>query len=67
MLKLAEAIAYSARLRQESRGAHFRNDYPQRNDHDWLKHTLLVQTPNGLQVDYKPVTVTRFKPKARTY
>jgi succinate dehydrogenase / fumarate reductase flavoprotein subunit len=67
MLKLAEAIAYSALLRQESRGAHFRNDYPQRNDHDWLKHTLLAQTPNGIQVDYKPVTVTRFKPRARTY
>jgi succinate dehydrogenase / fumarate reductase flavoprotein subunit len=67
MLKLAEAIVYSALLRQESRGAHFRNDYPQRNDQDWLKHTLTAQTSTGLKVDYKPVTVTRFKPKARTY
>jgi succinate dehydrogenase / fumarate reductase flavoprotein subunit len=67
MLKLAEAIVYSALQRKESRGAHFRNDYPDRNDKDWLKHTLIAQTPEGLQVGYKPVTVTRFKPKARTY
>ncbi len=67
MLNLAEVIVFSALQRQESRGAHYRNDFPQRNDEKWLKHTLIFQSPNGLKEDFKPVVVTRFKPKARTY
>jgi succinate dehydrogenase / fumarate reductase flavoprotein subunit len=67
MLKIAEVIVYSALQREESRGAHYRNDFPQRDDQGWLKHTLVFQTPRGLVTDYKPVVVTRFKPQARTY
>jgi len=67
MLKLAEVIVYSALQREESRGAHYRNDFPERNDEAWLKHILIFQVPSGLEVRYKPVVVTRFEPKARVY
>jgi succinate dehydrogenase / fumarate reductase flavoprotein subunit len=67
MLKTAEAIVFSALQREESRGAHFRNDFPERNDQAWLKHTLVFKSVEGLKVQHKPVTVTRFEPKARKY
>ncbi len=67
MLKLAEAIVYSALQREESRGAHYRKDFPERNDEAWLKHTLIFRRPSGFEVQYKPVVVTRFEPKARVY
>lgn len=67
MLKLAEVIIQSALQREESRGAHYRSDFAQRNDNVWLKHTLISQTPSGFEVRHKPVTVTRFEPKARVY
>jgi succinate dehydrogenase / fumarate reductase flavoprotein subunit len=67
MLKTAEAIVFSALQREESRGAHFRNDFPERNDEAWLKHTLVVKSTEGLKTQHKPVTVTRFEPKERKY
>jgi succinate dehydrogenase / fumarate reductase flavoprotein subunit len=67
MLKTAEVIALSALKREESRGAHYRSDFPERNDESWLKHTLIFQTSKGLQLRYKPVTVTRSQPKVRRY
>ena len=67
LLELAEVTAISALARQESRGAHSREDYPQRDDANWLKHTLAYRTEEGVELRYKPVTVTRFQPKARTY
>ncbi len=67
MLKLAELIVYSALQREESRGAHYRNDFPNRNDDAWFKHTLISGTSAGLEIQYKPVVVTRFEPKARKY
>jgi succinate dehydrogenase / fumarate reductase flavoprotein subunit len=67
MLKLSEVIVYSALQREESRGAHYRNDFPERDDEAWLKHTLVFQTSTGLLTQYKPVVVTRFEPKARKY
>jgi succinate dehydrogenase / fumarate reductase, flavoprotein subunit len=67
LLDLAEAIAVSAKLREESRGAHFREDYPDRDDRKWLKHTLVRSAGGKPQVFYKPVTVTRYQPKPREY
>lgn len=67
LLGLAETILISALARQESRGAHFREDYPERDDKNWLKHTLIRQTDRGPEISYKPVTITRFEPKVRTY
>jgi succinate dehydrogenase / fumarate reductase, flavoprotein subunit len=67
MLKTAEAIVFSALQRNESRGAHYRNDFPQRNDKEWLKHSLVYKTNKGLKIDYKHVTITRFPPKERRY
>jgi succinate dehydrogenase / fumarate reductase flavoprotein subunit len=67
MLALAEAVAASALARTESRGAHWREDFPERNDEKWLKHTLVQKTDSGISITYKPVTVTRFEPKPRAY
>jgi succinate dehydrogenase / fumarate reductase flavoprotein subunit len=67
LLGLAEAIVVCAMTRKESRGAHFREGYPDRDDANWLKHTLIQQTETGPKIFYKPVTITRFEPKARTY
>jgi succinate dehydrogenase / fumarate reductase, flavoprotein subunit len=67
MLKAAETIVFAALQREESRGAHYRSDFPERNDAKWLKHSLVFQVPEGLKMQYKPVFVTRFEPKARVY
>jgi succinate dehydrogenase / fumarate reductase flavoprotein subunit len=67
MLRVAECIVTSALARTESRGAHFRSDFPERNDKEWLKHTLVEETASGLQVNYKPVSITRFVPQQRRY
>ncbi|MFH1090795.1 MAG: FAD-binding protein, partial [Pseudomonadota bacterium] len=67
LLTLAEAMVVSARTRTESRGAHFREDHPERDDNNWLKHTLIRQRPEGPALSYKPVNIYRFEPKARTY
>jgi succinate dehydrogenase / fumarate reductase flavoprotein subunit len=66
-LDVAEVILLSALHRRESRGAHFREDFPMRDDQSYLKHTLVFQTPDGPEVRYKPVKITRFQPEARVY
>ena len=67
MLHLAEVITEGASARKESRGSHFRLDYPERDDQHWLRHTLAYKTENGPRLDYKEVTVTSYPPKERTY
>jgi succinate dehydrogenase / fumarate reductase, flavoprotein subunit len=67
LLHLAEAILVSAKAREESRGAHFREDFPERDDEKWLKHTLVQKTEKGPRLFYKPVRITRFEPKPRVY
>jgi succinate dehydrogenase flavoprotein subunit len=67
MLDLAEVIALGALHRKESRGAHFREDFPDRDDAKFLVHTLVRHTNKGPQISEKPVTITRFQPKERKY
>ena len=67
MLRIAEIIVYSALQRKESRGAHFRNDCPERNDEEWLKHTFVNETPTGLKESYKQIAIGRFTPEKRGY
>jgi succinate dehydrogenase / fumarate reductase flavoprotein subunit len=66
-LGLSEVILFSALHRRESRGAHYREDFPGRADRYFLKHTLVFQSPKGPEVRYKPVKITRFQPEARVY
>lgn len=66
-LFLSEVILVSALHRRESRGAHFREDFPMRADGDYLKHTLIFETLRGPEVRYKPVKITQFQPEARVY
>ena len=63
LVDLAETIVAGALAREESRGAHYRSDFPVRNDAAWLRHTLAHRTPDGVRLSYAPVTVTRFQPK----
>ncbi len=67
LLDVAEVTAVSALARKESRGAHSRDDYPDRDDDVWLKHTLAWMENGGVRLGYKPVTMTKYKPKARSY
>ncbi|HMF28896.1 MAG TPA: FAD-binding protein [Candidatus Cybelea sp.] len=69
LLDCGETIIRDAMHRKESRGAHTHVDYPERNDRDWLKHTVLtyrgeVQEP---EISYAPVTITQWQPEVRTY
>ncbi len=68
LLDFSTAIVDSALARQESRGAHYREDFQDRNDEDWLKHTLAyLQDDGSINLDYKSVSITRFEPKERKY
>jgi succinate dehydrogenase / fumarate reductase flavoprotein subunit len=68
LLDLAYVTATCALNRTESRGAHSREDYPQRNDQEWLKHTLAYRLPDGeVEIRYKPVKITKWQPKERVY
>jgi succinate dehydrogenase flavoprotein subunit len=63
LLDIAETIAAGGIAREESRGAHYRSDFPNRDDGKWLKHTVAYQTSEGPRLDYAPVTITHFQPK----
>jgi succinate dehydrogenase / fumarate reductase flavoprotein subunit len=67
LLDLAEALVVSARAREESRGGHYREDFPARDDKKWLRHTLAHRTDDGVKLDYKPVVMTRYEPMERKY
>ncbi|NES21925.1 MAG: succinate dehydrogenase/fumarate reductase flavoprotein subunit [Symploca sp. SIO3E6] len=64
---VGEVILSSALNRQESRGAHSREDYPQRDDANFLKHTLAYYSAAGVELQYKPVSITLFEPQERKY
>jgi succinate dehydrogenase / fumarate reductase, flavoprotein subunit len=67
MLTLAEVISVGAYARLESRGAHFRIDYPKRDDARWMKHTIATQGAGGPSLSYAPVAYTRWDPMERVY
>lgn len=67
MLDFVESIVVGGLARTESRGAHYRRDFPKRDDANWLKHTLAWKTEAGIRLDYKPVVITRFQPEERKF
>jgi len=68
MIDCAESIVLGALTRKESRGAHFRTDIKDRNDKDWLKHTLIYRDISGeIKIETPDVTITQWKPVARVY
>ena len=67
LLDLAESMVVGAIARTESRGAHSRTDFPERDDERWMKHTLAYQEDDEIRLDYSEVTVTKYEPQVRTY
>jgi succinate dehydrogenase/fumarate reductase flavoprotein subunit len=67
MLEMADCLVTGAIARTESRGAHSRLDYTERDDENWLRHTMTWYEGGDVRLDYKPVTITEFEPAVRTY
>jgi len=67
LLAIAECIIKGAMNRTESRGAHYRLDFPERDDTNWLKHTMFCKDGDEIKIDYKDVVVTKYKPMERKY
>jgi succinate dehydrogenase / fumarate reductase flavoprotein subunit len=68
LLDLAETLVVSARARTESRGGHFREDFPNRDDETFMRHTMAYLDPDGtVRLEYLPVVQTRYQPTDRKY
>ncbi|WP_258059632.1 succinate dehydrogenase flavoprotein subunit [Rathayibacter rathayi] len=75
LLDLAEVVVYSARNRKESRGGHMRDDFPQRDDENYMQHTMAYLSGDAhssdagdhIRLDWKPVVITRYQPMERKY
>lgn len=67
LLDIALVTAHTAHNRTESRGAHSRRDYPDRDDDQWLKHSLCTLIKDTLAIHYRPVNISIWKPKPRVY
>ncbi|WP_236713536.1 succinate dehydrogenase flavoprotein subunit [Rathayibacter tanaceti] len=75
LLDLAEVVVYSARNRQESRGGHMRDDFPKRDDENYMQHTMAYLSGDAhssdagdhIRLDWKPVVITRYQPMERKY
>ena len=76
LLDLAEVMAVSALARKESRGGHYREDYPNRDDVNFMRHTMAYKVPDAsgatsfqsdVRLDYKPVVQTRYQPMELEY
>jgi succinate dehydrogenase / fumarate reductase flavoprotein subunit len=66
-LDVAEAVMAGGLARKESRGSHFRRDFPTRDDANFLKHTIATYSPEGPVLTYKPVSITKYQPEERKY
>lgn len=67
MLDLAEVIILGALNREETRGSHFRTDFPQRRDKEWLKHTLISWNQGEPEISYRDVKIGKYLPQERKY
>ncbi|MGS0686198.1 succinate dehydrogenase flavoprotein subunit [Nakamurella sp. GG22] len=71
LLELAEVLVVGALVRTESRGGHAREDYPNRDDTNWMRHTMAykqgAELTSDIRLDYKPVVQTRYQPMERKY
>jgi succinate dehydrogenase / fumarate reductase flavoprotein subunit len=67
MLQLARVIVVGALARDESRGAHYKPAFPNRDDKNWLKTTKATFTPTGPKLEYEPVDIKYHEPKLRNY
>jgi len=67
LLDVAEVTAVAALDRTESRGGHYREDYPERDDENWLRHSLAWRRDGQIELGFKPVTITDYEPKERVY
>jgi succinate dehydrogenase / fumarate reductase flavoprotein subunit len=67
MLELAEVLLFAGLAREESRGAHARTDFPKRDDEKFLAHSMVYYTGGKPRLEYKPVTITNWKPVERKY
>jgi len=67
LLDLSEVVIAGALARKESRGGHYREDFPDRDDDTFMVHTMAYATSDGVRLDYKPVTITKYQPMERKY
>ena len=67
MLDIAETVAFSALRRKESRGSHQRTDFPERDDDEFLKHSLAYKTDDEPRIEHKDVVITNLPPAKRVY
>lgn len=67
LLEIAKAVVIGALNRKESRGCHLRDDYPKRDDENFLKHTLIIKSGSQYVLSYRPVVVTKYPPAERSY
>jgi succinate dehydrogenase/fumarate reductase flavoprotein subunit len=67
MLEMADCLVTGALARTESRGAHSRLDFPERDDENWLKHTMAHHDDGQVTLDFTPVKITKYEPAVRTY
>ncbi|MFW7414404.1 succinate dehydrogenase flavoprotein subunit [Demequina sp. SO4-18] len=67
LLELAEVVIAGADGRKESRGGHYREDFPTRDDENYLHHTMAYARPDGIDLQWKPVVITKYQPMERKY